>query len=312
MQNSRRRYSTVAKTTKQKLGRGIDSLMSDSSDFFADQAETIPETGISYIDPAVLKPNPFQPRTVFNEESLQELADSIKEHGIIQPIVVQKNGTEIFIIAGERRTRAALIAGLPEVPVVFREFEDNKKLEIALIENIQRENLNPIEEAKAYREIMTISHLNQDETAKRVGKSRSAVANALRLLQLPDAMSTALEDGRITAGHARALLSLINPSDQELLFNRIIENQLSVRETETAAAQLKQGNKTGAVTTETRIKTARTNSDQDFALKDIEQQFINALGTKVEVKGSLEKGIIHISYFSKEDLDTLYEKFTDN
>ena len=260
------------------------------------------------LDPALLKPNPFQPRRTFNEESLQELAASIKEHGIIQPIIAEKNGAEYYIIAGERRTRAALLAGLTRVPVIFREFENSKKLEIALIENIQRENLNPIEEAKAYQEIMQLSNLNQEETAKRVGKSRSAVANAMRLLQLPDEMQTALEKGSITAGHARAILSLINPADQTLLFTRITEQALSVREAEMQAAQLKNGSRAGQKNTAPQPVSRPEADDAQLAVKDIEQQFIDALGTKVEIKGDLEKGIVHISYFSQADLDALYNK----
>ena len=260
------------------------------------------------LDPALLKPNPFQPRRTFNEEGLQELAASIKEHGIIQPIIAEKNGDEYYIIAGERRTRAALLAGLTRVPVIFREFENSKKLEIALIENIQRENLNPIEEAKAYQEIMQLSNLNQEETAKRVGKSRSAVANAMRLLQLPDEMQTALEKGSITAGHARAILSLINPADQTLLFTRITEQSLSVREAEMQAAQLKNGSRAGQKNTAPQPVSRPETDDAQLAVKDIEQQFIDALGTKVEIKGDLEKGIVHISYFSQADLDALYNK----
>ena len=260
------------------------------------------------LDPALLKPNPFQPRRTFNEESLQELAASIKEHGIIQPIIAEKNGDEYYIIAGERRTRAALLAGLTRVPVIFREFENSKKLEIALIENIQRENLNPIEEAKAYQEIMQLSNLNQEETAKRVGKSRSAVANAMRLLQLPDEMQTALEKGSITAGHARAILSLINPADQTLLFTRITEQSLSVREAEVQAAQLKNGSRAGQKNTAPQPVSRPETDDAQLAVKDIEQQFIDALGTKVEIKGDLEKGIVYISYFSQADLDALYNK----
>lgn len=259
------------------------------------------------LDPQLLKPNPFQPRRTFNEESLQELAASIKDHGIIQPIIVEKNENEYYIIAGERRTRAAILAGLSRVPVIFREFDNSKKLEIALIENIQRENLNPIEEAKAYQEIMQLSGLNQEETAKRVGKSRSAVANAMRLLQLPDGMQAALEKGFLSAGHARAILSLVNPADQQILFTRITEQGLSVREAEMQAAQLKNGKRTEQ---KQPAQSAKPPADDDsrFVVKDMEQQFIDALGTKVEIKGDLEKGIVYISYFSRADLDTLYDK----
>lgn len=309
--------------SKSALGRGLDSLLPPNaagaySVETAQQAAAIPHDSAQAdilqdaaieLDPALLQPNPFQPRRTFNEESLQELAASIKEHGIIQPIIAEKNGDTYYIVAGERRTRAALLAGLTRVPVIFREFENNKKLEIALIENIQREDLNPIEEARAYQEIMQLSHLNQEETAKRVGKSRSAVANAMRLLQLPEDMQEALEKGRITAGHARAILSLINPADQAILFNRITENNLSVREAELQATQLKNGTRT--------VKKQQPHKqnvldDGRYAIQDIEQQFINALGTKVEIKGNLEKGTVHISYFSQADLDTLYRKITSS
>ena len=312
---------------KSVLGRGVASLIPpDAVDLYTDAAEPGAQqsekthstaqdqasgAGIVPVelDPTLLKPNPFQPRRAFNEESLQELAASIKEHGIIQPIIVEKNGDSYIIIAGERRTRAALLAGLERVPVVFREFENSKKLEIALIENIQRENLNPIEEAKAYQEIMQLSGLNQEETAKRVGKSRPAVANAMRLLQLPDDMQTALEKGVLSAGHARAILSLINPADQRVLFTRITEQALSVREAEMQAAQLKKGARIEQKKDISQRKPLESD-DIRLAIKDIEQQFIDALGTKVEIKGDLEKGLVSISYFSRADLDALYEKLT--
>ncbi len=307
MQNSRRRSWIVGKT----LGAGAAALFQNMDTLLADTSDEYSAEPSTEVDPALLKPNPFQPRRTFNEESLQELADSIKEHGIIQPIIVEKKGTDFFIIAGERRTRAAIIAGLTRVPVVFRQFDDNKKLEIALIENIQRENLNPIEEAKAYREIMQLSNLNQDETAKRVGKSRSAVTNALRLLQLPEEIRTALENGSLSAGHARALLSLVNPADQKLLFIRITEQSLSVREAEMQAAQLKKGIRT-AVQPQTAPNHSKKSAEPEgeFALRDIEQQFIDALGTKVEIKGDCKRGFIQISYFSRADLDSLYEKLS--
>lgn len=290
---------------KNKLGKGIGSLIAENEKLFS--SHTADHHEPMELNPALLQPNPYQPRKIFNDNALQELADSIKEHGIIQPIVVEKKGNEYFIIAGERRTRAALLAGLATVPVVFRNFEEHKKLEIALIENIQREDLNPIEEAQAYQEIMRLSHLNQEETAKRVGKSRSAVANALRLLQLPEEMLYAVETGAITAGHARALLSLVNPADQTVLFRRITDQNLSVREAEVQAAQLKQGIRTEKLE-DTVPQQQESLTDEALALKDIEQQFIDSLGTKVAVKGTLEKGTIHISYFSRADLDALYEK----
>lgn len=260
-----------------------------------------------FINPALLKPNPHQPRTEFDEDALKELADSIREHGIIQPIIVEDAGDgTYFIIAGERRTRAARLAGLAEVPVIIKKFSDERKLEVALIENIQRENLNPVEEAQAYHKLMTLGNLSQEETAARVGKNRSTVANALRLLKLPEDISSSLASGQITAGHARALLSVLNPSEQRILFGRIIGNGLSVREAERMAAELNNGGRAGSPEKKQNRK-PDNNPVQSVEIRDLEQKFIDILGTKVAIKGSLEKGSIEISYFSRDDLDRIYD-----
>lgn len=263
------------------------------------------ENGTLWIDPHLLKPNPHQPRQIFDDDALNELAASIREHGVVQPIVIEDAGDgTFFIIAGERRTRASILAEQKKVPVQLRKFNDEKKLEIALIENIQRSDLNPIEEAQAYYNLMQLGGLNQDEVAKKVGKGRPTVANALRLLKLPEDMQNSLIVGQITAGHARALLSVLNPADQRVLFNRIIGESISVRETENTAIQLNEGSR---ATMPKNPATIKPKKDADVAA--LEQKFIEALGTKVQMKGSLEKGSLVVEYFSRADLDRLYEIF---
>lgn len=258
--------------------------------------------GDTFIDIDLLKPNPHQPRSEFDEKTLQELSDSIKEHGIIQSVLVEEadKGT-YYIIAGERRTRAARLAGLKKIPVRIQKFSESKKLEVALIENIQRENLNPLEEAKAYNKLMELANIKQEEVARRVGKNRSTVANALRLLKLPEDMQASLSAGVFSAGHARAVLSVINPSDQRILFARIIASGLSVREAEQQATNLNGGNRSVGATPK---KPSVSKADPDYT--SMEQQFIEALSTKVTLKGNYDKGSITIDYFSRDDLDRLY------
>ena len=227
------------------LGRGLNALLDESEQETRDNAPEAVRAGSElFVDPSLLKPNPHQPRREFDEEALKELADSIREHGIIQPIIAEEAGDgTYFIIAGERRTRAARLAGLLTVPVILKKFSEERKLEVALIENIQRENLNPIEEAEAYHQLMTMGNLSQEETAARVGKNRSTVANALRLLKLPEDIRSSLSTGQISPGHARAILSIMNPADQRILFGRIVGNGLSVREAERMAAELNGGSR---------------------------------------------------------------------
>jgi len=264
--------------------------------------------GDTFIDIDLLKPNPHQPRSEFDEKTLQELSDSIKEHGIIQSILVEEadKGT-YYIIAGERRTRAARLAGLKKIPVRIQKFSESKKLEVALIENIQRENLNPLEEAKAYHKLMELANIKQEEVARRVGKNRSTVANALRLLKLPEDMQASLSAGVFSAGHARAVLSVINPSDQRILFARILASGLSVREAEQQATNLNGGNRSVGATPK---KPSASKTDPDYT--SMEQQFIEALSTKVTLKGNYDKGSITIDYFSRDDLDRLYSILMKN
>ena len=311
-------------------GRGIDVLMREAehqaqneSEPSVDQIQSAPkaslkrsaksanipdsietdENGTLWVDPNLLKPNPHQPRQVFDEAELKELSDSIVEHGIVQPIIIEDAGDGTFyIIAGERRTRAAKIVGLKKVPVQLRKFSDEKKLEVALIENVQRSNLNPIEEAQAYYELMKVGGLNQDEVAQKVGKGRPTVANALRLLKLPEDMQNSLIVGQITSGHARALLSVENPADQRVLFGKIIASNLSVRQAEAQASSLNDG---GRASKSSAKKDGARVRDPDII--SIEQKFMETLGTKVSLNGGLEKGQLVIDYFSRADLDRLYQ-----
>jgi ParB family chromosome partitioning protein len=260
-----------------------------------------------------LVPNPDQPRKNFDLTELQELADSISRLGIIEPIIVADDGNgdtkgngSYIIVAGERRTRAARLAGLTEVPAIVCDYSDQQRLEVSLIENIQRSDLNPIEEATAYKNLMDFSQLSQEELAVRVGKSRSAVTNALRLLKLTADMQKSVETGDISPGHARALLSVIDKKQREQLFKEITDKELSVREAEKRASALNVVSADTAATGEETPKT-KTPSKQAPEIDAMEEKFIGRLGTKVIIEGDLNKGRIHIDYYSMEDLERLYE-----
>ncbi len=286
--------------SKRALGKGLNSLIPQY-----DEPENSPDSSVSTVPINRIRVNPDQPRKTFNEEALRELADSIKEQGIIQPIIVEKDGSEYNIVAGERRFRAARMAGLFEIPVIIRKYTTEEKLEAALIENIQREDLNAVEEAMGYQMLMNTLHLNQEEVAKKVGKKRSTVANSLRLLNLPEDIQEALVSGKITAGHARTLLSVVNPSDMRILYSRILNDGLSVRESEKQAAALNNGERTAPE------KKEEPKKIKDPEISRMEQKFIDALGTKVTVKGGLKKGKIEISYFSLDDLERIYDIITN-
>jgi ParB family chromosome partitioning protein len=249
-----------------------------------------------------LQPGPHQPRRNFAESALQELARSIEQKGVLQPILVEQLEPGSYrIVAGERRFRAAKLAGLKEVPVLVRRFSEVEKTEIALIENLQREDLSPIEEASGYKTLMEKGDLTQEEVAKRVGKSRPTVANALRLLKLPKAMIEALDQDRMDPGHARAILSLVNPADQEVLFQRVLTRGLSVREAEQTAGRMNQGSRgTGKKSPPAARASARMPE-----LAALEQRLIERLGTKVAIRGSEKQGTIEIRYFSLDDLERI-------
>jgi len=284
--------------SKRVLGKGIDALLGDD--------EKADGPGVSEVPLSALKPNPHQPRTEFDQATLNELAESIRAKGVLQPVLVEadRDGTYL-IVAGERRVRAARLAGLQRIPVIVRQFSDQEKLEIALVENVQRADLTPIEEAQAYRKLMEIGTLSQEQIAQRVGKDRSTVANALRLLKLPPEVQEALNRKEITAGHARALLTLVNPSDLRTLLRRILDHGISVRESENLAAAMNRGKK--GKTAKSPESTPSERSDGEPELKEIEQGLIEKLGTKVVMHGSLEKGSIEIDYYSSADLERLIE-----
>lgn len=259
------------------------------------------ENGTLWVDPALLKPNPRQPRTYFDDEKLAELTESVRKEGILSPVIIEDaNDGTFFIIAGERRTRAAKAAGLKKIPVQLRKYSEQRKLEVALIENIQRTDLNALEEAQAYYDLMELGNLTQDQVAERVGKNRSTVANCLRLLKLPEDIQKALVTDSISSGHARAILSLENDSDKRILFGKIIGQGLSVRQSENIAKEMKGGISSPAKTD------FKPEPKKDPNLAALEQKLIERLGTKVQLKGGFSKGTISINYFSSEDLDRIF------
>lgn len=285
--------------SKKALGKGIDALLGGQ------QADA---SSVAEADIDVLRPNPEQPRRDFDEASLRELADSIREKGILQPILVEADEQGGYIIvAGERRVRAARLAGLEKIPVLERTFTAQEKLEIALVENVQREDLSPLEEARAYKRLMEMADLSQEQIARKVGKDRSTIANAIRLLKLPDEALSALDTGTISPGHARALLMLVNTPDQLVILRRILERGISVREAEEMAGALNRG-KRGAATVGRTSGSAGRRVEPD--IRDLEQRLIEKLGTKVEVKGSSSRGKIQISYFSADDLERILQVLT--
>ena len=281
----------MSKETLQRLGKGLGALM---------EAQPTDEKETKSVDISLIVPNPDQPRKEFDQDSLEELADSIKEKGIIQPILVEKTGDKYQIIAGERRFRAAKIAGLDKIPITIGRFSAQEKLEIALIENIQRKDLTPVEEALAYESLMQSGNLSQEELAKIVGKKRSTVANSLRLLKLNDEMRTALSSGAISAGHARAILSVEGKENQQKLFKAIEKKGLSVREAEALAGKYNEEFSEG-------ISPKLDNNQKQTEILDAEQKFMEKLGIKVAIKGSLNKGKLVISYKTAKELQGIFE-----
>jgi ParB family chromosome partitioning protein len=286
------------------LGGGIEALLPIGIDEEVDRVAG--RTGDVMISLDKISANPDQPRKNFDEEALKELSESIKKHGVIQPIIVEAESDDSYtIITGERRSRAARMAGLSEIPAIIRKFSDEQRLAVALVENIQRSDLNPIEEAAAYKHLMEMANISQDEAAALVGKNRSTLANAMRLLKLPPDMQEALKTGAITAGHARAILSLDSEEDRQTLFLRITAESFSVREAEKRAAEIASQKKTrpppGVAAAGGPLKKA------DPEVAAITQRFIEALGTKVSIDGTAGKGCIRIEYFNEEDLKRIYE-----
>lgn len=279
---------------KKGLGKGLDSLI----------AKKVPDTAVATDDVSretllninQVEPNPNQPRKRFNEDKLQELADSIKVHGIIQPLVVQKEGDRYIIIAGERRWRAARNAGLEQVPVIIKEYNSEETLAISLIENIQREDLSPIEEAKAYKRLMEEHHLKQEEVAEKVGKSRSAIANFLRLLNLDETVQLMVEEGSISAGHAKVLLGVEPKEKQKKLAELTAEQELSVRQLEKLVQAAKKPK-----------KEEENDPVEELIYQSIGQKMQDILGTKVNIIQGKRKGKIEIEYYSPDDLERILD-----
>ena len=276
------------------LGKGLNAII--GADIVS---EVIDRPRAIEISVDRLSPNPFQPRRSFTEEGLEQLADSIRHHGILQPIVVRPSGDGYQLIAGERRWRAAQIAGLQRIPAVVRELDDPGMVQVALIENLQREDLNPIEEASAYRRLMDEFNMTQEQLSSAIGRSRPAIANAVRLLNLPEAIQKAVEERRLSEGHARCLLSISNQGDQLKVAAEIIANGLNVRQAE----ELVKGT-TQNVSRETIRK--RTSEEDPNAVR-LTQRLGERLGTRVKLSGSVSKGKLEIEYYSAEDLDRILE-----
>lgn len=288
-------------TAKRKgLGKGLDSLIPKADITYEKPVES--EKPDTFVKISRVEPNRNQPRKNFDEDALQELSESIKQFGIIQPIIVQKREDYYEIIAGERRWRAAKLAGLKEVPVIVKNYTEQEIVEISLIENIQRENLNPIEEAVAFKRLLEEFHLKQDEVAERVSKSRTAVTNSMRLLKLDERVQKMVIDEMISTGHARAILAI---EDKELQYTtalKVFDEKLSVRETEKL---VKNAGK------EKPDKPVKDKIQNEFIYRDMEEKIKAVLGTKVNVQHKKNnRGKIEIEYYSNEELERIYDLIT--
>ena len=275
-------------TPRQALGKGLGALIPEKGTPEGEGKKAL-QCGIEDV-----QPNPFQPRKTFSDEQLQELVDSIREKGILQPLLVRRKSDGYELIAGERRWRAAQRAGLREIPILVRNVSDSEMLELSLIENIQRENLNPIEEAEAFKRLMEQFHLTQEEISKKVGKDRTTIANTVRLLRLPPEIKLSLAEGKITMGHARAFLSLDGTDKQKLLWKRLLAGGLSVRQTESLVKRLRARSSPAP---------RRSNSEWSTVVEELQR----ALGTKVRIVGERKRGKIEINFFSPAELDRIID-----
>lgn len=287
----------MARAKKGGLGKGLDALFIDN--------ETV-DTGVVTLRLSEIEPNKEQPRKVFSEEALNELADSIKEHGVLQPLLVRPLPTGGYqLVAGERRWRASRMAGLQEVPVVIRDMDEEQAMEIALIENLQREDLNAIEEASGYKLLMERYGMTQEQVAKRVGKSRPAIANALRLLHLPQTVITMVEEGEVSPGHARALLAFEDQNKLLSVAQKVKTGKYSVRDIEKMSKEKNE---------EPQDQKAETHQEswsaQETFFTEMELALSNELGRKVKIVQSGNGGLIQIQFYSEEDLKQLAEKMS--
>jgi ParB family chromosome partitioning protein len=294
----------MSQPKKSGLGRGLSALLSDASTDITNTAtEARPANSISEISISQIQANPFQPRTEFEEVALAELAESIKIHGVIQPITVRKMGYDSYqIISGERRTRASILAGLSRIPAYIRVANDQEMLEMALIENIQREELNPIEIGLSYKRLMEECSLKQDEVGDRVGKNRSTVTNYLRLLKLPDSVQLALKEGKISMGHARAIINVDDPKKQEWMLEQMLANELSVRSVENLVREENtKPNDTKANKTPARPNKSETLVEYQKSLSD---RFNTKISIKADDKG---RGNIKIPFRSQAELQRILD-----
>ena len=300
------------------LGKGLGAIFGENTNPAVEKAQE-PASAAQELLIKNIAANPYQPRCNFDEEKLQELAASIKEFGVVQPVVVRKKGRSYELVAGERRLRAAGLAGLTKVPAIVKDYDDAKMMEIALIENIQRHDLNPIEEAQGLRRLMQEFKLTQEQTAEKVGRSRSAVTNILRLLNLPEQVQKQIINGVLTMGQAKQLLGLPKPEQMCEVAEAIIANGWSSRMTEEVVRKLKEGKKLKIVrelveeeAKNKEKKPKREPTENDIFCHDFEQRLVEFLGTKVKVVPKLDEqgrqgGTIHIEYYSAEDLERIYE-----
>lgn len=299
---------------KPALGRSLGALLGDSPIAKPPAGAPITHTAldaalatdgrerVQRVPLGNIRPCPLQPRKDFSPEALRELADSIKEQGIVQPLIVRDRNGHLELIAGERRWRAAQLLGLAEVPVILREADDRAVLELALIENLQRENLNPIEEAHGYAQLIEQFQLKQEEVATKVGKSRAVVANALRLLKLPSPIQASLRDGRLSVGHAKVILGLAGEAQQKLAADRILREGLNVRQTEALVARL-QARETGTVGQ----PIPPLPPPRDAHVASLENQLRERLGTKVHLRYAKGRGALEIAFFSDAELERILQ-----
>lgn len=277
-------------TARQVLGKGLSALIPEKPSSELEGKRSFHFCGIEEI-----QPNPFQPRKAFGDEQLQELAGSIREKGILQPLVVRRKGESYELIAGERRWRAAQKAGVKEVPILIKDVPESEILELSLIENIQRENLNPIEEAEAFKGLVDHFHLTQEEVSRKVGKDRTTVANTIRLLKLPPEIRQSLADGAISMGHARAFLSLDGLEKQKLAFKKVLAANLSVRQTESLVKRIH---------SKGHPRHSKNNQEWSPMVEELQR----VLGTKVRIVGNRKRGRIEIEFYSQDELDRIIDQ----
>lgn len=295
-----------AKASKpNRLGRGLDALIPTEVDEFASKevSETLhleSEDAVHSISVDLVDPNPFQPRKEFRDEDLADLATSIEQHGVVQPLVVTRQGDRYQLIAGERRLRASRLAGKKTVPVILRSFDEQQQLEVAVIENIQRAELSPLELAVAYQKLIDQFNLTTEAIAKRVGRAAPTIRNTLRLLKLPYEAKKALQEGSILEGQARSILTIEDPADQSKMLAMILNSDMTVRQTEEIARNWKQDKELVSKRVE------KKNSDYQSVIDGIGRQ----LGTKVEVQNNAQGGRLIIRFFSQEELSRIYEEIT--